>query len=67
MLCGLLPELNEFRPVVVVMPPAALWRAEALLKAPLFEPASAAAILARMKPDTFQASHTAGKRVTRCA
>ena len=67
MFCGLLPEFNEFRPVVVVMPPAALWRAESLLEAPLFEPPSASAILARMEPDTFQPSHWAGKRVTRWA
>ena len=65
MLCGLLPEFNKLCPVVVVMSPAAAGRAEPLLETPLLEPPSAAAILARMEPDTFQPSHWAGKRVTR--
>ncbi len=52
MLRGLPPELDEFGPMVVVMLPAAPWRAKSLLWAPLFEPSSAAAILARMEPDT---------------
>ncbi len=64
MFCGLPTEFNEFRPVVVVMSPAARWRAESLLKAPLFEPPSAMAIFAHVEPDTFQPSHWAGKRVT---
>ena len=53
MLRGFLPKLDEFGPTFVVMLPTAGWGAESLLKAPLFEPPSAAAILARMKPNTF--------------
>lgn len=63
---SLCPEFDKFCPMLVVMPPATGWGAEPLLKAPLFEPPSAAAILARMEPDTFQPSHWTGKRVTRC-
>lgn len=65
MFYGLLPEFDKLCPVVVVMSPTAARGAEPLLRAPLLEPPSAPAILARMKPDTFQASHWAGKRVTR--
>ena len=60
-----LPKFHQFSPAVVVVTPAAGWGAESLLKAPLFKPPSTTAILARMEPDTFQASHWAGKRVTR--